>query len=132
MKRLRSRPEWGFFAALFEAAPGLTTSWWVLLLLRGALPAVLAVASGVLIGAVEHGDPLAGPLTLVGVAFVAFQVLTPLHQAVSSNLGSRTAAWLYDRLMRACVGPQGMGHLERPELTNDLTMARDFDLGITG
>src|SRR5881398_827732 len=25
-----------------------------------------------------------------------------------------------------------MGHLENPKLTNDLTMARDFDLGITG
>jgi ABC-type multidrug transport system fused ATPase/permease subunit len=25
-----------------------------------------------------------------------------------------------------------MGHLESPKLTNDLTMARDFDLGITG
>ena len=28
--------------------------------------------------------------------------------------------------------PPGMGHLEDPKLTSDLTMARDFDLGITG
>jgi ATP-binding cassette subfamily B protein len=132
MSRLRERQEWGFFGALFEASPGLATVWWVVLALRGLLPAVLAIASGVLIGAVQRGSSLAGPLTFVGIAFVAFQVLTPLHQAVSSNLGSRTAAWLYDRLMVACGGPQGMGHLERPELTNDLTMARDFDLGITG
>ncbi len=132
MKRLRARQEWGFFAALFKASPGLTTAWWVVLLLRGALPAVLAIASGVLISAVQRGASLAAPLTFVGIAFVAFQVLTPFHQAVSSNLGSRLAAWLYDRLMLACLGPAGMGHLERPELTNDLTMARDFDLGITG
>jgi ABC-type multidrug transport system fused ATPase/permease subunit len=59
-------------------------------------------------------------------------VLTPIHQAVSANLGSRTSAWLYDKLMHACVHPRGMGHLEQPALTNDLTMARDFDLGITG
>jgi ABC-type multidrug transport system fused ATPase/permease subunit len=34
--------------------------------------------------------------------------------------------------MRACVTPPGIGHLERPDLANDLTTARDFDLGITG
>src|SRR5262249_57561928 len=54
------------------------------------------------------------------------------HHAIGSNLGSRTSAWLYDRLTTACVRPPGMGHLEDPTLTNDLTMARDFDLGITG
>src|SRR6185436_3879975 len=59
-------------------------------------------------------------------------VLTPIHQAISANLGDRTAAWLYDRLTEACVRPQGMGHLEDPSLTSDLTVARDFDLGMTG
>jgi hypothetical protein len=59
-------------------------------------------------------------------------VLTPIHSAISANLGDRTAAWLNDRLAEACVQPPGMGHLENPELTNDLTMARDFDLGIMG
>jgi ATP-binding cassette, subfamily B, bacterial len=90
------------------------------------------VTMGVLVGAVEDGDSLAVPLTATGIVFVAFQVLTPIHMAVSQNLGSRTAAWLYDRLMEACVRPPGMGHLENPRLTNDLTMARDFDLGIAG
>ena len=42
------------------------------------------------------------------------------------------AAWLNDRLAEACVGPPGMGHLEDPKLTGDLTVARDFDLGMTG
>jgi ABC-type multidrug transport system fused ATPase/permease subunit len=51
---------------------------------------------------------------------------------VSANLGDCTAAWLYDRLTEACVRPPGMGHLEDPKLTNDLTVARDFDLGMTG
>src|SRR5439155_108790 len=55
-----------------------------------------------------------------------------IHHAVGANLGSRTAAWLYDRLTTACVRPPGMGHLENPGLISDLTMARDFDLGITG
>ena len=34
--------------------------------------------------------------------------------------------------MSASLGPDGIGHLERGELTNDLTTARDFDLGMTG
>ena len=58
--------------------------------------------------------------------------MTPMHQAVSTNLGDRTAAWLYDRLTDACVRPPGMGHLEDPKLTSDLVVARDFDLGMTG
>src|SRR5207244_3378154 len=33
---------------------------------------------------------------------------------------------------RACVRPDGMNHLENPALTSDLTMARNFDLGISG
>src|SRR5207237_3121059 len=88
--------------------------------------------AGVLVAAVERGDPLAGGLALVGAAFLLLQVLTPVHQAVGASLGDRTAAWLYDRLTEACVRPPGMGHLEDPKLTGDLTVARDFDLGMTG
>jgi ATP-binding cassette subfamily B protein len=130
--RLRSRAEWKFFTVLPRADRGLATTWWFVLLLRGVLPAVFAIAMGVLVGAVEDGRPLGGPLALVGAVFVALQVLMPVHQAVSANLGSRTSAWLHDRLMRACIRPPGLAHLERPELANDLTMARDFDRGITG
>src|SRR6185503_14850043 len=60
------------------------------------------------------------------------QVLAPIHRAISSNLGNYTAAWLYDRLTEACVRPPGIAHLEDPALTSDLTVARDFDLGMTG
>jgi ABC-type multidrug transport system fused ATPase/permease subunit len=132
MRQLRERQEWKFFGVLPQAARALAVAWWVVLALRGALPAVFAIAMGLLVGAVQRGDDLAAPLALVGAVFVLLQVLTPIHTAISANLGDRTAAWLYDRLTEACVRPQGMGHLEDPKLTNDLTMARDFDLGITG
>lgn len=131
-RRLTERQEWKFFAVLPKAAPGLALAWWLALLLRGILPAAFAIAMGVLVGAVQRGDPLASPLGLVGVIFVLLQVLSPIHQAISANLGDRTAAWLYDRLTEACVCPPGMGHLEDPNLTSDLTVARDFDLGMTG
>ena len=132
LSRLRERPEWKFFSVLPRAGRGLAVAWWAVLVLRGVLPAGFAVAMGVLIGAVQRGDELAGPLVLMGVIFVLLQVLAPVHQAISANLGSRVAAWLYDRLTEACVGPPGMGHLEDPELTSDLTVAREFDYGMTG
>ena len=132
LQSLTERKEWKFFGVLPKADAGLAAAWWAVLLLRGILPAAFAIAMGVLVGAVQRGDPLAGPLAFAGAIFVLLQVLSPIHQAVSANLGDRTAAWLYDRLTEACVRPPGMGHLEDPTLTSDLTVARDFDLGMTG
>jgi len=132
IRRLRDRKEWQFFGVLPRADRPLTVTWWVILVLRGALPAMFAIAMGGLVGAVQRGDHLTVPLSMVGVVFVLLQVLAPLHQAVGANLGSRTSAWLYDELTDTCILPPGMGHLEDPELTNDLTMARDFDLGHAG
>jgi ATP-binding cassette, subfamily B, bacterial len=132
LRRLRQRQEWQFFAALPRAHRPLALLWWAVLVARGVLPAVFAIAMGLLVGAVEGGDSLAGPLVAVGLVFVALQVLTPLHQAIGANLGDRLSAWLYDRLTDACVDPPGIGHLEDPDLATDLTTARDFDLGMTG
>ena len=132
MKSLRDRKEWKLFAVLPKADRALAVAWWTVLGMRGVLPALFGIAMGLLVAAVQRSTGLAAPLTFAGVVFVLLQVLTPIHQAVSSNLGDRTAAWLYDRLTEACVRPPGMGHLEDPKLTNDLTVARDFDLGMTG
>jgi len=132
LRRLTERKEWKLFAVLPKADPALAAAWWAALLLRGILPAVFAIAMGVLVGAVQHGQALALPLTLVGTTFVLLQVLTPVHQAISTSLGDRAAAWLYDRLTEACVRPPGMGHLEDSKLATDLTVARDFDMGMTG
>jgi ABC-type multidrug transport system fused ATPase/permease subunit len=131
-QRLKQRNEFRFFGVLPKADAGLATAWWLTLLLRGILPAAFAIAMGVLVGAVQGGNSLVMPLIVTGTIFVLLQILSPIHNALSSNLGDRTAAWLYDRLTEACVRPPGMGHLEDPTLTNDLTAARDFDLGMTG
>jgi ATP-binding cassette, subfamily B, bacterial len=126
------RKEWKFFSVLPKASPRLAATWWLGLLVLGVLPAAFAVAMGVLIGAVRSGQSLVAPLAFAGGIFVLLQVLNPIHRAVSTNLGDRTAAWLYDRLTEACVRPPGIRHLEDPSLTTDLTVARDFDLGLTG
>jgi ATP-binding cassette subfamily B protein len=130
--RLRRRQEWQFFRALRRAAPAYAIGWWVLVVLRGTLPAVTSVAFGWLVSAITRGTSLTGPLIMVGVSFTLLLVSQPLHQVVSANLGGRMAAHLYDRLISVCVAPPGIAHLERAELTTDLTMARDFDLGMMG
>ncbi len=129
---LRARNEFVFAGVLPQAGRGLAAGWWLVLVLRGVLPAAFAIAMGVLVGAVQRGEPLEGPLALVAAIFIPLQVLPPIHRALGANLGSRTASWLNDQLTQACVRPPGIGHLEDPTLTGDLTVSRDFDLGMTG
>ena len=131
-QRLRARPEWQFFAALPRADRALAAAWWGLLVLSGVLPAAFAVATGVIVGAVQRGESLVGPLVLVGVTFIGMLAVSPIQTAVSMNLGSKMSAWLNEALIRSCVDPPGVGHLEDADLTDDLTTAREFDRGMTG
>jgi ATP-binding cassette, subfamily B, bacterial len=130
--KLRNRQETKFFAELWRASPGHALAWWVLLAVRACMPSLVSIAFGWLVSAITLGHALTGPLVLVGVAFGAIVTLLPVHQFVSMNLGSLMANHLYGRLMHAGISPDGIAHLERPEFTNDLTMARDFDQGIMG
>ncbi len=132
IERVRTSNFWKVASVLPRADRQLAFIWWTVLILRGLLPAVFAVLMGMLVGAVQRRADLTTPLALFGCVFVLLQILPPIHRAAGANLGSRTAAWLYDQLTGACVRPPGMGHLENPKLTTDLTVARDFDLGITG
>src|SRR4030095_8196931 len=112
MRRVRDRQEWKFFAVLPQADRLLAFVWWGLLVLRGVLPAVFAIAMGLLVHDVQRGESLTASLSLAGVFFLLLQVLAPIHTAVGTNLGDRTAAWLYDRLTEASVRPPGTGPLE--------------------
>jgi ABC-type multidrug transport system fused ATPase/permease subunit len=130
--RVRERQELRLAAALWRGDRAMAVGWWGLLAVRGLLPACFAIATGVLVAAVERRSGLAGPLFAVTAVFMLMQVLGPLHTALSANLGDRTAAWLYDELTGACSAVPGIGHLEDPELATDLQVARDFDRGMTG
>jgi ATP-binding cassette, subfamily B, bacterial len=132
MLSISQRKEWQFFSVLPKADRPLAIGWWTVLVLRGVLPAAFAIVMGTLVGAVQGRSSLTTPLAAAALVFVLLQVLPPIHTAIGTNLGDRTAAWLYDRLTEACVRPPGIAHLEDPELTSDLTVARDFDLGMTG
>ncbi|MGH3507573.1 MAG: ABC transporter ATP-binding protein [Nocardioidaceae bacterium] len=132
LTRLRARQEWQFFMCLHRADRRLAVAFWSLVLLRSVLPPLFAVSMGVIIAAVQDGRGLGWPLTWMGVIFVLLQTVTPIHQAVSENLGNRVSAMLYDRLTEACVRPPGIGHLEDPELISDMAVAREFDNGVAG
>ncbi len=131
-RHIGDRKKWMFFAVLAQADRALALAWWTAVTLRGVLPVLFAVSMGALVTAVVDGSSLTVPLLALGAVFALLQVVPPIHTALSYNLGDRTSALLYDRLTEACVRPPGMGHLEDPALTADLTVARDFDLGMTG
>ena len=114
LRRLRARQELELAAALWRADRAMAVGWWSLLTLRGLLPAGFSIATGLLVGAIQHHDSLAVPLAVVGILFMLLQVLGPLHSALSANLGDRTAAWLFDELTGACVAVPGIGHLGGP------------------
>src|SRR3954468_21929393 len=102
LKRLVASDKSRFFSVLLRADRTLAVAWWAVLVLRGVLPALMAIAIGTLVGAVGRGTDMVAPLVLVGAVFLPLQMLSPIHQALGANLGSRTAAWLYDRLTSAC------------------------------
>ena len=139
--RIRASAEWRLLSVLAKASRRLAAAWWALVLLRGALPAAFTVAMGALVGAVQAGATLTDdgsgggglglPLAAAGIVFVAMNALGPVHETLSTILGGRSGSWLLDRLLRACVDPPGLAHLERPDLAEELQRARDFDLGIT-
>src|SRR2546426_5917614 len=130
LQRLRASAEWRFLGVFAQAGRGLTAAWWLLVAVRGLLPAIFAVAMGALGGAGSGHHSLTAPLATVGLAFVAMNALGPVHGAAGSLLGAKSGAWLHDRLMAATVEPPGIAHLERPELADELSRAREFDNGI--
>ena len=132
IQRLRNRPEVAFFRELWRASPRWAVVWWSLVIASGLLPALVSVAFGWLVGAVTRQSSLTGPLVLLAVTFTCSLVVQPLQQLASADLGNRMSSHLYGRLMSLCSSPAGLAHLERPELAADLSLARDFDLGMLG
>jgi ATP-binding cassette, subfamily B, bacterial len=122
---------WTLVAALHQAHPRTTVAWLAMTVVRGLLPPVIAVTSGVLVTAVTGRTSLVLPLTTMALLFVTAQVVGPVHLGLSNDLGDRAAASFHDRLMAATLTPAGIAHLERPDLAADLTTARDFELGLT-
>jgi hypothetical protein len=60
VRKIQKSGAWTFFSVLVRAGGGLAWSWWAMLLLRGLLPAVFAIAMGILVGAVHRGGAADG------------------------------------------------------------------------
>jgi ATP-binding cassette, subfamily B, bacterial len=130
VKRLLGSAEWRFFGVLPKGGGALAATWWAMIVVRAVMPALFALTMGNLVGAVQHEKPLGAPLALVGIVFIALNVLSPVHGTLAGVLGARVSAWLQDTLMRACVRPAGLAHLERSDLGAELARAREFDIGM--
>src|SRR5260370_18850080 len=90
LQQLTERKEWKFFGVLPKADPFLAVAWWTTLFLRGILPAAFAIAIGVLVGAVHHGDHLAIPIAFAGVIFVLLCLICQLPLPVIAHLDPHT------------------------------------------
>src|SRR5690606_26661216 len=112
--------------------PARALGWWAGLILRGVLPPLIGIAIGWLVTEIEGGHSLGTPLAVFGALFVAAQVVGPLHEASGYALGERVSTYQHDCLMEVTTGPEGIADLERADLVAVLTMARDFDIGMTG
>ena len=120
--------EWNLvFRVLPRAHRGLACAWWALVTARSLAPAALIIATGGLIGAVSAGHRPGWSLAVVLVASILILVLSPIHDAVSANLGAQVGADLHERLLRAAIEPAGVAHLEEPDLADDFALARDFE-----
>jgi ATP-binding cassette subfamily B protein len=129
---MTEREEWQFFGELPRASGPMSAAWWGLLVLRGVFPALFTLCVGWLIGDVSGDRPMATALVCLGLVFISLQVLPQITTQVASNLGDGLTARLNATLLAAATGPAGIAHLESPELTDDLTLARDYELGLSG
>ncbi len=133
------RPYLAFVKALFQTAPWLTVALGALFVLRSLAPVGFVVGAATVVArvptAVQTGldSPAGGELQLgfvvMVVAFLVQQITPALQQSTGYDLGNRYNIALEQRLMRATISPAGIGHLEDPQLHNEILAATR---GLTG
>src|SRR5260370_7330435 len=78
VEKVRSSHLWTVGGVLPRAGRWLACVWWTVLVLRGLLPAVLAIAMGFLVGAVQNHPNLRTPLAAFGSPFLSLSSSPPL------------------------------------------------------
>ncbi|MBA2281117.1 MAG: ABC transporter ATP-binding protein [Acidimicrobiia bacterium] len=109
------------------------------MVLTGLLPAAFALTGGALVGSIDGaaagGFGSAGGRRLVaaigGVAglFALQQVSGPAVRALADALGRRVDATVQARAMAATLAPAGIGHLEDPDVADQIAAARSVGTG---
>jgi ATP-binding cassette subfamily B protein len=119
---------------LARAFPGLAASLLGLGIVAGSLPAVFAVAVGVLVAAVPETARLgfgssAGHRLVVAVVSMAAvtllqEIASSAQSFVSFELYARFDEHVLGRVMRACMSPAWAGHLDDPDIQRHVTLAK--------
>ena len=133
----RSAPPRALVAYTWQVRPVGATWIAILTVVSAALPVLFTVVSGVLVGtvpaAIEGGsgsddaDRLLRLVAVLGLVFVARQVLAPVRQRVVHEVGWVVDIELQRRVMRATSSPPGIAHLEDPRSLDRIAIARSVD-----
>lgn len=117
-----------------KASLAFTTASAIAIVLIGVLPTVFKLATGVLIAALpaamtDGGGSSAAhrvdvALIVLGVAFIAQQMIGPVSGLVVDGLGRRVTGYLRARVMDAATSPPGIGHLEDPATLDKVMLAQ--------
>jgi ATP-binding cassette, subfamily B, bacterial len=126
-------PRWLLLKSMLATSRPRTALVFFLVILLALLPTGFAFAAGALVGAlpetVSHGlDSPAGSrlstaLTVVGVLFVAQQILASAMNGFGDALARRVVGHHVQRLMRATTSPATLAHLERPTYLDQIALA---------
>jgi ABC-type multidrug transport system fused ATPase/permease subunit len=120
--------------AMPQASLPFTLAAAIALVLVGLLPTVYKLATGALIAALPaatragagsaaaHRVDIA--LAVLGVAFVAQQMISPLSGLVVDGLARRVTGFLRGRVISAATAPPGIGHLEDPATLDRVMLAQ--------
>jgi ATP-binding cassette subfamily B protein len=135
MRRALTPP--GYAAAvrlLWQTSRPLTAGVALYALAASVLPNLVLIAAGRLVGdipgaarsglASAAGHRMIAALVVTGVAYAAALLLGPVQSALSSVVKWRLVYRTQDRLIAAVCGPPGIGHLEDPQVLDDLALAQ--------
>ena len=124
-----------------EASTHLTAGVVGLVVFSALLPAALAVASGALVGSVggavgggwssPAGRRLITSIIAVVVFFMLQQLSAPALRSLAEALGRRVEGRLRTRIMEATLAAPGIGHLEDPEVADQVAEAQSVGTGQT-
>lgn len=135
LAHLKSSRKWVTVRLLPKVNLRLTAALATLVVLTGALPVAIIVATGKVVGSIPTAlgqglDTKAGhralwALASLGFGFVALQAASAARAAAGSVLGWQLNRRLEQRVMTVVATPAGIGHLEDPAALERIAAARD-------
>lgn len=97
----------------------------------GLLLPAFTVSTGALIQALRMGEPVLGPLALVGGLFFFQRSLAPVRREISEVLWRKLDDHLAERVMAAMLKPPGLSHVEDPSVLDKVAQAQGALTGMT-